>query len=151
MLTFLAVKHGPLDYIYPGVPFGPEKFPDLWLPLMIAATILLIGTVILYNVRVRQLHRYEPLRTMQEWLLWTGLIFFGMLLVEGIFRFYFLFVLGTVIVGLATLVWIRFFRFPPMIAVYNEQLRRQRSFGQARYKAAEATIRKRGRPQRRRR
>jgi hypothetical protein len=150
MLTFVAVKLGPLEYLG-RVEFSAAKFPDLWLPIMIAAAFFLIGQVVLYNIRVRQLHRYEPLRTLQEWLLWTGLIVFGLILVEGIFRFYFLFVLATIVIGVATFVWIRLFRFPPMIAAYNEQLRRQRSFGQARYKAAEATIRRRGRPQRRRR
>ena len=150
MLSSLAVKLGPLEYLGK-VEFSADKFPDLWFPIMAAAAVLLVGQVVLYNVRSRQLHRFEPLRTLQEWLLWTGLIVFGMLLVEGIFKFYFLFVLGTILIGLATFVWIRFFRFPPMIAAYNEQLRRQRFFGQARYKAAEATIRRRGRTQRRRR
>jgi hypothetical protein len=150
MLFSVAVKLGPLDYLGK-VAFSSDNFPDLWLPLMIAAAVLLIGQVVLYNVRSRQLHRFEPLRTLQEWLLWTGLIVFGLILVEGIFKFYFLFVLATILIGLATFVWIRFFRFPPMIEAYNEQLRRQRFFGQARYKASEATIRRRGRPQRRRR
>lgn len=150
MLSSVAVKKGPLEYLYPGVPFNSGNFPDLWTPIMLASFILLIGTIVLYNVRVRQLHRYEPLRTMQEWLLWTGLVVFGLLLVEGIFAFYFLFVLVTIVIGLATFVWVRFFRFPPMIAAYNEQIRRQRFYGQARYKAEE-TIRRRGRTQRRRR
>ena len=150
MLTFAAVKLGPLEYLYPGMPFSPKNFPDLWVPLMIASGVLLVGTVVLYNIRTRQLHRFEPLRTLQEWLLWTGLIVFGLILVEGIFNFYFLFVLATIVIGLATFIWIRFVRFPPMIAAYNEQLRRQRFYGQARYKQAEATIRRRGRTQRRR-
>jgi len=143
------VKNGPLDYIYPGVAFNSKNFPDLWVPIMVAAGVFLVGTIILYNVRSRQLHRFEPLRTLQEWLLWTGLIVFGLILVEGIFAFYFLFVLITIIVGCATFLWIRVVRFPPMIAAYNEQLRRQRFYGQAR-KSAEATIRRRGRTQRRR-
>ena len=54
--------------------------------------VFLVGTVVLYNVRSRQLHRHEPLRTLQEWLLWTGLATFGLILVGAVFRFYFLFV-----------------------------------------------------------
>ena len=148
MLTFLAVKLGILDYLG-RVPFNSKNFPDLWVPIMVAAGVLLVGQIVLYNVRVRQLHHFDVLRNLQEWLLWSGLIFFGLLLVEGIFAFYFLFVLATIIIGCSVIVWIRFFRFPPMIAAYNEQLRRQRSFGQAK-KSAEATIRRRGRSQRRR-
>ena len=149
MLTFLAVKNGVLEYLYPGVPFTSKNFPELWVPIMVAAGVLLVGTVVLYNIRVRQLHRFEPLRNLQEWLLWSGLIFFGLLLVEGVFGFYFLFVLVTILIGCAVFVWIRFFRFPPLIAAYNEQLRRQRSYGQTR-KSVEATIRRRGRTPRRR-
>lgn len=132
--------------------FIPENFPDIFDPIWVASLVLLVLTVVLYNVRTRQLHRHEPLRTMQEWLLWTGLCVFGLLLVATIFRFYFFVLLGTIVVGIATFIWIRFFRFPPMIAAYNEQLRRARFFSQARYKSPDATVRaKRSRGQRRRR
>jgi hypothetical protein len=123
--------------------FGPQNFSDLFDPIWVASLILLIGTVVLYNVRSRQLHRHEPLRTLQEWLLWTGLTMFGLILVGSVFHFYFLFVFAFIVIGIATFIWVRFFRFPPIIAAYNEQLRRARFFSQARYKQAEATVRTR--------
>jgi hypothetical protein len=123
--------------------FDEGHFSDLFQPIWVAALVLLIGTVVLYNVRSRQLHRHEPLRTMQEWLLWTGLTMFGLILVGAVFHFYFLFVFLFIIVGIAAFVWVRFVRFPPLIAAYNEQLRRARFFSQARYKQAEATVRSR--------
>jgi hypothetical protein len=134
---------------YLGLPFSPDitdkggGFPDIFNPIWVAALVLLVGTVILYNVRVRQLHRYEPLRNLQEWLLWTGLITFGLVLVGTVFRFYFLFILLFIVIGLATFVWIRFFKFPIEIEAYNEQLRRNRFFSQSKYKAAESTVRTR--------
>ncbi len=132
--------------------FNSFYFSDLFNPIWIAALLLLIGTIVLYNVRSRQLHRHEPLRTMQEWLLWTGLITFGLILVGAIFQFYFLFILLFIVLGLGTFIWIRFFRFPPYIDFYNEQLRHQRYFSQSRYKHAEATVRsRRSRSGRRRR
>jgi hypothetical protein len=145
------VKLGPLDYLG-RVEFDANNFPDIFVPIWVAAMVLMVGQVVLYNVRGRQLHRHEPLRTMQEWLLWTGLTVFGLVLVATLFRFYFFVILLTLIVGLAVYVWIRFFRFPPMIAAYNEQLRRARFYSQARYHAPEATVRvKRTRGNRRRR
>lgn len=139
-----------LDYLG-RVEFTKQNFPDIYEPIWIASLIFLIGTVILYNVRSRQLHRYEPLRALQEWLLWTGLATFGLILVGTLFRFYFLFILIFILTGIAAFIWVRFFRFPPYIAAYNEQLRRARSFSQSRYKAAEATLRvKRSRGGRRR-
>ena len=145
------MRLGPLDYLG-RVEFNVQNFPDIYHPIWIAATVLLIGTVVLYNVRVRQLHRHEPLRAMQEWLLWTGLSTFGLILTGTVFNFYFLFIVLFIVVGVATFVWIRFFRFPPYIEAYNEQLRRARFFSQSRYKAAESTVRsRRSRGPRRRR
>lgn len=152
------MKVSPLEDLFwylnkPFVGGQPESgFPDIFHPIWIAAAVLLVLTVVLYNVRVRQLHRHEPLRSMQEWLLWTGLITFGLILVGTVFRFYFLFILLFIVVGLAAFVWIRFFHFPPYIEAYNEQLRRARFFSQTKYKAAESTLRvKRNRGGRRRR
>ncbi len=140
-----------LDYLT-RVSFDDLNFPDLYWPMGIASAVLLVATLVLYNVRLRQLHRHEPLRTLQEWLLWTGLSTFGLLLVAWVFHFYFLFVFAILVIGLATFVWIRFFRFPPYIEMYNEQLRRQRFFSQSKYKHAESTVRtRRSRGQRRRR
>jgi small-conductance mechanosensitive channel len=141
----------PLDYLG-RVEFNQKEFPDIYWLIGVAAFVLFVVTVILYNVRSRQLHRHEPLRNMQEWLLWTGLVTFGLILVGWVFHFYFLFVLFFIVTGLAVFIWIRFFRFPPLIEAYNEQLRRQRFFSQSRYKAAESTVRaKRSRGSRRRR
>lgn len=131
----------PNQYLIPGVQFNVQNFPDIYHPIWIAAAVLLVLTVVLYNVRVRQLHRHEPLRAMQEWLLWTGLITFGLVLVGTVFQFYFLFIVLFLVLGLATFVWIRFYRFPPYIAAYNEQLRRARFFSQSRFKEAESTVR----------
>ena len=74
-------------------------------------------------------------------MLWTGLATFGLILIGSLFHLYFLFVFAFIVIGCATFIWIRFFRFPPMIDVYNEQLRRARFFSQSRYKEAEATVR----------
>jgi small-conductance mechanosensitive channel len=136
-----AVTRGPLDYLF--LPFNSVNFPDLFWPITIAAGVLLIAQVILYNVQTRRMRRHEPLVTLQEWLFWTGLITFSMLLIMALFVWYFAFVLLTIALGVVTYLWIRFIRFPPLIAAYNEQLRRARFFSQSRYKHPEATIRSR--------
>ena len=135
------MSRSPLDYLFTA--FNSANFPDLFWPLSITAGVLLIGQVVLYNVRTRQLHRYEPLVTMQEWLFWTGVITFSLLLIMALFVWYFFFVLITIALGVAAYIWIRFIRFPPIIAAYNQQLRRARFFTAAKYKHPEATIRTR--------
>lgn len=136
---------GILDYLGrdPANAFSAETFKDIYWPIVGASLVLFVLTVVLYNVRSRQLHRHEPLRAMQEWLLWTGLVTFGLILVGAIFHFYFLFILLFIGIGLATFIWIRFFRFPPYIEAYNEQLRRARFFSESRYRQAESTVRAR--------
>jgi len=141
------VALAPWEYLF--VAFNAVNFPDLFLPLLIVSVILLVGQVVLYNVRVRQLHRHEPLVTLNEWLLWTGVIVFSLLIIEAVFVWYFIFVLATILVGMVVFVWVRFFRFPPMIAEYNDYLRRTRFFSQEKYKHPEATIRSRRRRRRR--
>ena len=132
--------------------FTAQNFGDLFTPIWVAAAIGLLVSIALYNIRSRQLHRHEPLRALQEWLLWTGLTMFGLILVGTLFRFYFLFILIFIVSGIAAFVWIRFLRFPPYIEAYYEQLRRARFYSQARYKQAETTVRaRRGRNQKRRR
>ena len=145
------MDQGFIDSLFVQGGFSPQNFPDLFYPVAIAALIFLVASVILYNVQVRRLHRHPPLVALQEWLLWTALAVFGLLLVYAIFKFYFVFVLITVAVGLVVFVWIRFFHFPPLIAAYNQQVQRARSMTQARYKKPEATIRPRKTRQQRRR
>jgi len=139
------VTHAPWDYLFKA--FNRVNYPDIFYPILVLAIVLLVVQVILYNVRTRQLHRHAPLVAMQEWLLWTGVITFSLLIIEALFVWYFAFVLATIVAGLATYAWIAFRRFPPMIEAYNEHLRRTRFFSQAKYKHPEATIR----PSRRRR
>ena len=51
--------------------------------------------VVLYNVRTRALHRHPPYLDLWEWLWWTGLITFSMMLIEAVFSFDFILVLAT--------------------------------------------------------
>lgn len=145
------MRQSPLDSLFLVGGFSPVNFPDLFYPVSIASLVLLVAAVVLYNVQTRRLHRHAPLVAMQEWLFWTALAVFGLLLVYAIFKFYFIFVVVTLLVGLGTFIWIRFYRFPPLIEMYNAQLRRARFMSQAKYRAPEATIRPRKSRSRRRR
>lgn len=141
-----AVRKNPWESLFAQGGFSPENFSELFYPIAVAAFVLLVATVVLYNVMTRRLHRHPPLVAMHEWLLWTGLIVFGLLLIAATFKFYFIFVVLTLVFGLGTFIWIRFVRFPPLIAEYNEQLRRARSLSQEKYRRPEATIRSRKSP-----
>ena len=134
--------------------FDPANFQDTFYPISIAAFVLLIAAIVLYNVQVRKLHRHPPLVALQEWLLWTAVCVYGLVLVEAIFKFWFVTVVATLLIGLGVFVWIRFFHFPPIIEGYNRQLARARATAQTRasskYVDASSTVRSRKTRRRRR-
>ncbi len=133
------MKLPPWEYLFR--PFSSRNFPDLFQPTWQAALVFLVVLVVLYNVRTRALHRHPPYLDLYEWLLWTGLITFSLLLVGAIFVFDFFLVLTFAIVGLGVMVWVRFRRFPPMLEGYQHRLARQRYFSRSKYARPEATIR----------
>lgn len=139
----------PWDYLFE--PFNQSSFPDLYVPLTVASLVALIATVVFYNVRVRQLHRHAIYLQMYEWLLWTGVVTFSLMLVYWVFNFDFIIVFSTLVVGLGTMVWIRFVRFPPYFAAYERQLAKQRYYSRDRYTHPESTIKAKSARRRRRR
>jgi hypothetical protein len=147
----LSVTLAPWDYLF--LSFNHRNFPDLFHPTWISSAVLLAILTVLYYTRTRALHRHPPYLDMWEWMWWTGLITFSMLIVESLFVFDLFLVLLTELIGIGTLVWIRFRRFPPILAAHEARLARERYFSKQKFADPEATIRRRGsrRTQRRRR
>lgn len=141
----------PWDYLF--LSFNHRNFPDLFHPTWIASLVLLVVLTVLYSLRTRALRRHPPYLDMWEWLWWTGLITFSLLIIESLFVFDLFLVLVTEVIGIGTLVWIRFRRFPPILAAHEARLARERYFSKQKFADPEATIRRRGgrRSQRRRR
>ncbi len=141
----------PWDYLF--LSFNHRNFPDLFHPTWISSLVLLVILGVLYGLRTRALHRHPPYLDMWEWLWWTGLITFSLLIVESLFVFDLFLVLLTEVIGIGALVWIRFRRFPPILAAHEARLARERYFSKQKFADPEATIRRRGsrRTQRRRR
>lgn len=138
----------PWEYLWR--PFSQTLFPDLYFPTLAASLVLLVVLVILYNLRTRALHRHRLYTDMWEWLLWTGLITFMLLVMAVTFLFDFAVVLVIEVAGLGTLLWVRFRRYPPLFAAYEAQLARLRYQNRQKASRPEATIRSRGSRRRRR-
>ena len=139
----------PWEYLFRS--FSRENFPDLYNEIWIASLLLLIGTIVFYNVRIRQLHRHRVYLDMYEWLLWTAIITFSLILVYAVFRFDWIIVLGTLVAGLGIFGWVRFVKFPPEFRAYERQLAKQRYYSRDRFSRPESTIRTRSTRRRRRR
>lgn len=141
----------PWDYLF--LSFNSRNFPDLFHATWISSVVLLVVLGVLYSTRTRALRRHPPYLDMWEWLWWTGLITFSLLVIEALFVFDLFLVLVTEVIGIGTLVWIRFVRFPPILAAHEQRLARERYFSKQKFADPEATIRRRAsrRQQRRRR
>ena len=139
----------PWDYLFES--FDQSNFPDLYNTIFIASIVMLIVSVAFYNIRTRQLHRHAIYLQMYEWMLWTCVITFSLIIVYWIFRFDWIIVLSTLVIGLGTLVWIRFVRFPPYFAAYERQLAKSRYYSRQRFAHPETTIRTKSSRRRRRR
>jgi len=129
----------PWDYLF--LPFNDVNFPDLFNATWVFALVGMVATVLLYNLRTRQLRRHQVYLDLYEWLLWAGVIFFFMLLVYALFHFIFLIVVVSIPIGVGVMGWIRFVRFPPVLAAYETQLARARFFSKQKFAHPEATIR----------
>ncbi len=133
------MKLAPWDYLF--LPFNSRNFHDLFVPIVVASLVWLVVLVAMYNLRTRRLHGHPPYLDLYEWLLWTGVITFSLVLVFSVFVFDFFFVPVTLTVGLAVFVWIRFLHFPPILAAYEVRLAKQRYFTRTKYAHPESTIR----------
>jgi hypothetical protein len=129
----------PWEYLF--TRFDVHRFPDIYTPLWVASLALLGVLVILYNSRTRALHRHPPYLDLWEWLLWTGITLFGLLLVAAVFNFYLIVLLAILVSGLAVMVWVRFIHFPPMFEVYEQKMAKQRYFTRSKFAHPESTIR----------
>lgn len=135
------MKKLPWDYFW--VAFNSTNFPDLFTPLWVASGLLLLVLVPVYILRTRALHRHQPYLDMWEWIFWSGLITFFLLVVGALFQFDFAIVAVILVGGVATMAYARFRRFPPLFEAYEHQLARQRYLARARQSRPEATIRQR--------
>jgi hypothetical protein len=133
------VRLAPWDYLFQ--PFSPHTFPDLFTPVWVASLVLLTVLVVLYNIRTRALHRHAVYLDMWEWLLWSGLSLFGLLLTASLFAFEFIVLLVIFAIGMSVMLWVRFLRFPPMLRAYEVRLAKQRYYTKTKFSRPEATIR----------
>jgi len=129
----------PWEYLFR--PFDAHQFPDIYTLTWVATLALLVALVVLYNVRTRALHRHAPYLDMWEWLLWTGICLFGLVLVAAVFKFYLIVMLVILVTGLAVMLWVRFIRFPPVFEIYEQKMAKQRYFTRSKFAHPESTIR----------
>ena len=132
----------PWEYFWIG--FNKFNFPDLFDQVWMSSGILLLVLIAVYVTRTKALHRHRPYLDMWEWIFWSGLITFFLLIVGALFQFDFAVILVIMAAGLGAMAYARFRRYPPLFEAYEHQLARQRYLARARTSHPEATIRQKG-------
>jgi membrane protease YdiL (CAAX protease family) len=130
----------PWEYLWIG--FNTTNFGPIFDTTWRFSLVMILVSIVFYNFQGRRLRNYAVFLDLNEWLLWTSLGIFSLLIMYSIFGFDFIFVLPTMVGGAALYIWIRFVHFRPLIAAYEERLARQRYFQRSRTSRPEATIRK---------
>jgi hypothetical protein len=133
--------------------FNSLNFPAIFERTWQLSLALLVAGIIFYNFQGRRMHAYSVFLDLNEWLMWTTVGVFALILMYSVFGFDFIFVLPTMVGGAVLFLWIRFWHFPPLIRAYEERLARQRYFQRSRTSHPETTIRTKAaaKPKRRRR
>jgi hypothetical protein len=131
--------------------FNKTNYPALWEPMLQLSVAVLVVMVFYYNFQSRRLRAYTVFLDLNEWLMWTTLSIFSLMLMFSIFSFDFIFVLPTMVLGGLGVLWIRFIHFPPLIRAYEERLARQRYFQRTRVSHPSETIRAKTAPKGKRR
>jgi hypothetical protein len=131
----------PWEYLF--IAFNTGNFAPIFTAVWTSALALLVLAIVFYNFQGRRLRNYAVFLDLNEWLLWTSIGVFSLLLMYTVFNFDFIFVLPTMVGGAILFLWIRFIHFPPLIQAYEERLARQRYFQRSKTAHPEATIRKR--------
>ena len=135
------MNRAPWEYLFIG--FNAVNFAPIFDMTWRFALAMLVLTIVFYNFQGRRMRNYAVFLDLNEWLLWTSMGVFSLLLMYSVFGFDFIFVLPTMVGGAILFVWIRFLHFPPLIQAYEERLARQRYFQRSKTAHPEATIRSR--------
>jgi hypothetical protein len=133
--------------------FDGIHFPAIWQPTWQLSVTLFVLGLVFYNFQSRRLHAYSVFLDLNEWLMWTTVGTFSLILMYCVVGLDFIFVLPTMVGGAALFIWIRFIHFPPLIRAYEERLARQRYFQRSKTAHPETTVRSKAaaKPKRRRR
>jgi heme A synthase len=107
-------------------PFTPIGFGDLFTLMWAGALIIVIGSVIVYTTAQRRYRRYPAILTLHEWVFWSVIVTWGLVPLLVVIHVPLAMILLVVLPGLVVAAWAAFFKFPPVIADMNDEIRRQR-------------------------
>ncbi len=107
-------------------PFTPLAFGDLFTLMWIAAFVIVIGAVVVYNAAQRTCARYPAILSLHEWVFWAILVPWGLVPLLVVIHVPLALLLLLVVPGMAVAAYAAFVKFPPIIEAANVEIRRRR-------------------------
>jgi hypothetical protein len=107
-------------------PFTPLNFADLFTLFWIAAFVILVGAVVVYNTAQRIYARYPAILSLHEWVFWSILVTWGVVPLLVVIHVPLALLLLIVVPGMAVAAYAAFVKFPPIIEAANVEIRRRR-------------------------
>jgi hypothetical protein len=107
-------------------PFTPINFADLFTLLWIAALVILVGAVVVYNTAQRVYARYPAILSLHEWVFWSIIVTWGVVPLLVVIHVPLALLLLIVVPGMAVAAYAAFVKFPPIIEAANVEIRRRR-------------------------
>ncbi len=106
--------------------FTPLGFPDLFTLMWAGGILIVAGAVLVYSAAQRRYRRYPTILALHEWVFWSIVVTWGIIPLLVVIHVPLLLMLLIVVPGMAVAAWATFVKFPPQIAVMNDEIRRQR-------------------------
>jgi hypothetical protein len=107
-------------------PFTPIDYPDLFTLMWVGGLLILVGSILVYNTAQIRYRRYPALLAVHEWVFWSIAITWGIVPLLVVIHVPLALLLLVTLPGMAIAVYARFFKFPPIIAAANSEIRRRR-------------------------
>ena len=107
-------------------PFTPIGFRDLFTLTWAGALLIVIGAIFVYTTAQRRYRRYPAILALHEWVFWSIVVTWGLVPLLAVIHVPLLLILLIVVPGMAIAAWATFFKFPPLIADMNNEIRRQK-------------------------
>lgn len=106
--------------------FTPLTFGDLFTLMWVAALVIVIGAVVVYNAAQRTYARYPAILALHEWVFWSILVPWALVPLLVVIHVPLALLLLIVVPGMAVAAYAAFVKFPPIIEAANVEIRRRR-------------------------
>jgi len=107
-------------------PLNPITYPDLFTLLWVSGLLVLVGSVVVYNVAQNRYRRYPTILALHEWIFWPIAIGWGLTPLLVVIHVPFMLILLLLVPAMAIAIYATFIRYPPLIAAANDEIRRRR-------------------------